>query len=89
MGRSRQPRPERLSEKLRTIRLRLGLSQPQLYERLKDVNAQLYVGYIGSFETGEKVPSLQVVLKYARIAGIAMELIVDDQLDLPERLPNE
>jgi transcriptional regulator with XRE-family HTH domain len=88
MGRSRQPRPERLAEKLREIRFKLGLSQPLMYERLKNVNAPLYAGYVGSFETGEKVPSLQVVLKYARVAGITMELIVDDELDLPEKLPN-
>jgi len=88
MGRSRQPRPERLAEKLREIRLKLRLSQPQMYERLKDSGTPLYVGYISSFESGEKVPSLRVILKYARIAGITMELIVDDALNLPEKLPN-
>jgi transcriptional regulator with XRE-family HTH domain len=89
MGRSRQTRPHKLAKKLREIRLKLDLSQPQMYERLKEEDVPLHVGYIGSFETGEKVPSLPIVLKYARVAGIAMDLLVDDELELPEKLPKK
>ncbi|HEX9929504.1 MAG TPA: hypothetical protein VGB02_13280 [Pyrinomonadaceae bacterium] len=77
-----------MAEKLRDICLKLGLSQPRMYELLKDENMPLYVGYIGSFEIGKKVPSLLIILKYARIAGITMEVIVDDELDLPAKLTN-
>ena len=84
MGRSRQARPQRLAEKLKEVRLRLGDSQSQMFARLKHVNVPLHVGYIGSYETGEKVPSILVLLEYARITGIAMEYFADDKLDLPK-----
>jgi hypothetical protein len=28
-----------------------------------------------------------VLLRYARAAGVSMDVLVDDELDLPERLP--
>jgi transcriptional regulator with XRE-family HTH domain len=87
MGSSRRPRPARLATKLRQIRTRLGLTQAEIFERLGDTGTRLHVGHVGEFETGRRVPTLQVVLRYARVAGIPMELIVDDELDLPKRLP--
>jgi hypothetical protein len=33
------------------------------------------------------VPPLGVVLQYARCAGVTMEMIVNDSLDLPKKLP--
>lgn len=32
-------------------------------------------------------PSLLVLLNYARAAGVYLDVLVDDELDLPERLP--
>lgn len=89
MGSSPRPRPMRLAEKLTQIRLRLGLTQAEMFERLGDTGTRLRVGHVGEFETGNRVPTLQVVLAYARVAGIPMELIVDDDLDLPSRLPSK
>lgn len=86
MGRSRPSRPERLPEKLVKIRRTLGLTQEQIYERIKSDKTPLHVGYIGSYETGEKLPSMLIVLRYARIAGIPMDVLVDDELDLPGKL---
>ena len=36
---------------------------------------------MSSYETGKKVPSLLIMLKYSRAAGIAMEALVEDDLD--------
>jgi pyrimidine operon attenuation protein/uracil phosphoribosyltransferase len=36
---------------------------------------------------GEREPALHVLLKYARIAGVCLDVLVDDDLDLPDRLP--
>jgi len=36
---------------------------------------------------GRPLPSLLVLLQYPRIAGVPMEVLVDDKLDLPKRLP--
>ena len=87
MGRSRQPRPARLAEKLRDIRLKLGLTQEQMFGQLADTETVLYPGYIGLYETGQRVPSLLVLLRYARVVGVPMEVLVDDALNLPKHLP--
>lgn len=42
---------------------------------------------ISEFERGTTEPHLTVLLEYARLAGVHMEDIVDDELDLPENLP--
>jgi hypothetical protein len=44
---------------------------------------------ISSYELDKSEPPLKVLLQYARIAGVHMEDIVDDELDLPEKLPGD
>jgi hypothetical protein len=39
------------------------------------------------FEFCDHEPSLLVLLRYARFAGVSMEMLVDDKMDLPETLP--
>jgi transcriptional regulator with XRE-family HTH domain len=82
MGRSRQPRPKKLAKKLKDIRLNLGLTQKEMFERLKEKKIPLYLGHISLFETGQRIPSLLVLLKYARVGSTSMEAIVDDELSL-------
>lgn len=84
MGQKRRPIPERLPEKLRNIRQRLGLSQEQLVTRFADVHS-LDAGMISRFEQGKREPTLVVLLEYSRLAGVHMEVLVDDALDLPAR----
>lgn len=86
MARGARVRPERLSEKLLQIRLALGLSQSELLRRLGFAEAMDY-RRISEFERGTTEPDLSVLLEYARAAGLHMEDIVDDELDLPDRLP--
>lgn len=86
MGTSRRPRPARLAEKLREIRAKLDLTQAEMFERLGDTGTRLYVGHIDDYEKDRRVPTLQVVLAYARAAGVMMEVIVDDELNLPENI---
>jgi transcriptional regulator with XRE-family HTH domain len=85
MGNAR-PKPERLAEKLQQIRLSLGLSQSELLRRL-DAEDLLAYSQISEFETGRREPSLLILLRYARIAGVPTEVLIDDELDLPEKLP--
>lgn len=84
MGNPR-PRPDRLSEKLRQIRLALGLSQTQMLTHLglEDMKP----GRISQYENNEREPTLQTLLAYSRAACIYMEDLVDDDLDLPDKLP--
>lgn len=86
MARGARVRPERLSEKLLQIRLALGLSQTEFLRRLGFEDAMDY-RRISEFERGTTEPHLSVLLEYARAAGVHMEDIVDDELDLPDRLP--
>lgn len=58
-----------------------------MFERLGDTGTPLYPGHIGLYETDRRVPPLLVLLKYARVSGVSMETLVDDELGLPERLP--
>lgn len=86
MGNARE-RPERLAEKLLQIRITLGLSQSEILKRL-GIDGSGYRHYISQFENGKREPTLPVLLQYARAANILMEVLVDDELDLPENLPS-
>jgi len=77
---------ERLAEKLLEIRMALGLSQSEMLKRLSFEDS-VYYTRISDYERGKRVPPLPIVLEYARAAGVHMEDIVDDELDLPAKLP--
>jgi len=87
MGGRPHRRPERLAEKLLQIRTALGLSQSELIQRLS-LEDELVRAQISDFERGRRVPALPVILEYARAAGVYMDVLVDDGLDLPNRLPS-
>jgi transcriptional regulator with XRE-family HTH domain len=89
MGRARRPQPKHLASKLRDIRERLDLTQGQMVKRLGKAGSSLQPGHISEFESGDREPSLLVLLQYARIAGVPMEVLVDDKMNLPARLPAE
>jgi transcriptional regulator with XRE-family HTH domain len=85
MGYAR-PRPKRLAAKLKQIRLALGLSQPEMHRRL-GVEDEIPYTRISKYELDHNEPPAVILLAYARVAGVHMEDIVDDELDLPEKLP--
>lgn len=86
MGNARR-KPERLAEKLRQLRDALGLSQSEMLKRLEAEDLITY-HQISGYESGNREPPLQILLQYARVAGICMEVLVDDDLDLPAKLPH-
>ena len=86
MGRKARIKPDRLSDKLLQIRLALGLSQSELLRGL-GLEGEIDYRRISEFERATTEPPLLVVLQYARIAGVHMEDLVDDELDLPDKLP--
>jgi transcriptional regulator with XRE-family HTH domain len=86
MGRNPRMRQERLAEKLLQIRFALGLSQTDMLKRLRAENLFAYT-YISRFERGEREPPLRIILEYARLAGICTDVLIDDDLDLPAKLP--
>jgi transcriptional regulator with XRE-family HTH domain len=78
-------RPERLGEKLREIRLSLGLSQTEMLKRLGLEDAIWYT-QISSYELGRRDPPLMILLQYARVANVSTDVLIDDESDLPEKL---
>lgn len=87
MGQSSRPRPARLAEKLTAIRIALGLSQNELIDRL-GLGEEVTQARISAYERGVREPSLTVLLSYGRAAGVYVDVMIDDNLDLPTQLPS-
>lgn len=87
MKRASPTRSAGLAEKLKRIRLELGLSQNELLERL-GFSEHLFRSNISQYERGHRIPSLPVLLEYARLVNVDLSILIDDGLDLPETLPN-
>jgi transcriptional regulator with XRE-family HTH domain len=85
MGNAR-PKPKRLAEKLLQIRLALGLSQTEMLKRL-GLEEDMKYARISEYELGIREPSLMTLLQFARAANISTDILIDDELDLPEKLP--
>lgn len=88
MGRGAREKPRRLAEKLLHIRTALGISQSEMLRRLGADDRMDYYR-ISEFESGKGEPSLPVLLQYARVAGVSMESLADDKMDLPAKLPSK
>lgn len=84
MGSPRQ-KCARLAEKLLQIRLTLGLSQNGMLERL-GLTDELFRSKISAYELGSRQPPLPILLKYARSVGISTDVLIDDELNLPDKL---
>ena len=86
MGRAARMRTERLAEKLRAIREALGLSQNELIRHL-GLEDLIYQSNVSGYESGEREPPLPILLKYAQAAGVCLDVLANDELDLPAKLP--
>lgn len=86
MGGRARVRQERLADKLRRIRLELGLSQTEMLKRL-GVEDLIVYNQISRYETGDREPPLRILLEYARVAGVCTDVLINDDLDLPAKLP--
>lgn len=85
MGTRAREAPARLAEKLVQIREALDLSQDGMIRRM-GVTEKITREDVSKYERGVRQPSLLVVLEYARAANVAMEVLVDDSLELPKKL---
>jgi transcriptional regulator with XRE-family HTH domain len=86
MGKRARRKPERLAEKLVQIRTALGLSQSELLRRL-EAEDQIDYTSISKYELGRNEPTLIILLQYARVANVSTDVLIDDELDLPTKLP--
>jgi len=88
MGSASRQSPKFLAQKLRTIRKTIdgGLSQAEMVSRLgfaDDIDRT----YISRYEAGVLEPPLRVLLRYAEVAGLHMEVLADDGIRLPDKMP--
>jgi transcriptional regulator with XRE-family HTH domain len=86
MGSVARQRSKRLAEKLLQIRTALGLSQNSMIRHL-GLTEEMFQARISSYELGTREPPLPVLLAYARAANIYVDALIDDELDLPLKLP--
>lgn len=88
MGSVPRESPKYLARKLRQIRLGLegGLSQEEMVKRL-GLAREIDRTYISRYEAGGLEPPLRVLLKYAELAGVHLEVLADDSLLLPDKMP--
>ncbi len=78
MGTTKRARPRKLARKLRKVRDGAGLSQSEIAKKLGVTDRAL----ISQFEGGKRQPPLPVLLKYARLAGVTVDVLIDDKLKL-------
>ncbi len=85
MGRAPREKPARLAAKLIYIRKSLELSQDEMLRRL-GLEDHLTREEISKYERGLRVPSLLTLLKYARTSNLVVDYLIDDEMEMPERL---
>ena len=81
MGHTRR-RPKHLARKLLKIREALGLSQAELTTQL---NVGIRFSEISKYENDQREPPLGVLLAYAHLAKVPLEVIVDDEIGLKQK----
>lgn len=86
MGQAAREKPARLAAKLLQVRTALGLSQNEMLNLL-GLTEVISRAKISAYERSVREPSLLVLLKYARVAGVYVDALIDDSIDLPEKLP--
>src|SRR5688500_2393265 len=86
MARYARCKPRLLSKKLLGIRQALRLSQNEMIRKLGLTN-ELTQSRISGYELGTREPSLSTLLLYARAVGLCVECLIDDSLELPQKLP--
>ena len=67
-----------LAEKLLALRQRRGISQPQIAKRL----GILEYTNISKYERNINEPPLAVLLAYAKLIGVSVDVLIDDDREL-------
>lgn len=88
MGTYPRSRQNHLPAKLRAIRDAFGVSQSEMLRRL-GVEDLIEYNRISEFESGKREPPLRILLQYGRVAGVCVDVLIDDDVDLPDKLPSK
>lgn len=95
MGLKKRVIPRALPRKLKFIRSYFNLTLEELstkieneLEKLGYADIKVYTGSITEFEKGKREPQLPVLLAYAHIANVYVDILINDNLELPTKLPS-
>lgn len=90
MGRAARQSANNLAGKLKYIREEFGLSQNQILLKLglKEEDG-LFRSSISGYELGTRIPPFKVILAYAKLANVYVDVLIDDELELPENIPSQ
>ena len=82
MGRGARMTPKKLGRKLKQIRLGLGFKQEEMRLALNSnvKGTVVHEGYVSQYERGLREPVLVVLLAYARLGGVTIDYLADDDL---------
>lgn len=84
MGANPRVQPDRLGVKLFCIRERLKFTQSELAEKLSRGQIAISKQHISAYEKGVREPGSIILLRYSRLIGINVEILIDDDLELPK-----
>jgi transcriptional regulator with XRE-family HTH domain len=72
--------PRRFGEKLRTLRIRQGMTLRALSKALEGISHS----YIGMVENGERQPNAELIWQAAKFFNVTTDALLDDARDLDE-----
>lgn len=89
MGKATRLHPKHLAEKLLTIRLKIdgGLSQNEMLRKL-GLEDELERDRISKYERGTLIAPWYVLIRYSEVANVYLEVLIKDELNLPDKLPS-
>ena len=85
MGKKSRIKVSGLAEKLLYIRELLGLSQNEMLRALK-ISEGADRSIISAYERGIREPPLPILLAYARVANVYVDVLIDPELELPGKI---
>jgi transcriptional regulator with XRE-family HTH domain len=75
----------RFGEKLRTLRMKHGMTVRELAQAL----GYTAHSHVGEVERGHQQPSIEFALKVSRLFNVTMDQLTKDELDLDEESAHE
>jgi len=87
MGTVARRKPKRLAEKLLEIRKAFGDSQNELIKRIGFTD-EVSQSDISAFERGTREPPLYILLRYSELARVWVNVLIDDAMNLPKKIPS-
>lgn len=72
--------PQRFGEKLKTLRLRHGLTLRGLASNLGGIS----YSYISLVENGERQPNADLIFKVSRLFNVSADILLDDERNVPD-----